>query len=79
MSTQNKDKPSLFSSGNIKEAFALGEPSKCIKKSKYRKATKERAMSNADMGASEVLPGQTVELGTQVGDRIINKEEKLKD
>ena len=71
MSTQNKDKPSLFSSDNIKEAFALREPSKCIKKRKYRKATKERAMSNADMGASEVLPEPTVEPGLPIGDSHI--------
>ena len=63
MSASNKDKPSLFSSDSIKEAFALCAPSKCIKERKYREA-----MSNADMGASEVLPDPTVEPGPLVGD-----------
>ena len=31
MSTPHKDKPSLFSSDSVKEAFALREPSKCNK------------------------------------------------
>ena len=68
MSAPNKDKPSLFSSDSIKEAFALLEPSKLIKERKDRKAAKDRAMSNADMGASEVLPDPTVDPGPSVGD-----------
>ena len=39
-----------------------------IKERKYRKVFKEKAMSNADMGSSEVLPDPTIEPGQSVGD-----------
>ena len=64
MSASNKDKPSLYSSDSIKEGFALCEPSKRIKE---RKAAKERDMSNAGMGASEVIPDPTVDPGPPFG------------
>ena len=69
MSASNKDKPSLYSSDSIKEGFALCEPSKRIKE---RKAAKERDMSNADMGASEVLLDPTVGPGPSVGDNTFS-------
>ena len=70
MSAPNKDKPSLFSSDRIKEAFVLRETCKRIKERKYRKVAKERPMSSA-----EIVPDQTVEPGPPVGDKLGKSEE----